>query len=159
MKIAFTSRPVPDHCDPATTLFRKGQSRNELVFVAPPDPKPVARLASLTILPYAEKAFPPGSNGENGRPFGRGRGKETLCQSLFWESEGTSKETERGRRNGNVIYWLGSSAAIVSLLVGMLYVWEFAPRRALGLDQPTRESSQIQGEITLGQTLQTVRTR
>jgi hypothetical protein len=41
----------------------------------------------------------------------------------------------------------------------MLYVWESAPRRALGLDQLPRESSQIQGEITLGQALQTLRTR
>jgi hypothetical protein len=161
MKIAFTPMPVPDHLNPATTLFRKVQSPSELVFVSPTDLKPVARLASLTIFPYGEKTFPLGLAGENGRRFGRGRGKATLCESLFWESEGTPKDAERERRNGKVIYWLGSSAAVASLLVGMLYLWESAPPRAVGFDQPglARESRQIQGEITIGQALQALRTR
>jgi hypothetical protein len=162
MKIAFTPMPVSDQLKPATTFFRKLQSRNnELLSVSPLDPKPVGRLASLTILPGGEKAFPLGLAGENGRRFGRCLGKKTLCEGLFWDSEGTSKEAEIERWNGKVIYWLGSSTAIVSLLVGMLYLWESAPPRAVGFDQPglARESRQIQGEITLGQALQALRTR
>src|ERR1700730_11429638 len=102
MKIAFAPMLVPDHLNPAATLFRKVQSRNELVLVAPTDPKPVARLASLTLFSHGEKALPLGLAGEHGRPFGRVRGKETLCPSLFWGSAGTSKEAERKRRSAKL---------------------------------------------------------
>src|ERR1700760_4252126 len=100
MKTAFTPMPLPDRLDPAMTFIGKIQSRNELVFVSPPNPKPVARPASLKILPYRKK----------GRRFARCWGKETLCLGLFWKSEGSPKEAEIERRNGKVIYWLSSSA-------------------------------------------------
>jgi hypothetical protein len=154
MKVAFTPMPVPDQLSPATTPLRKLPSCNhEIVFISPSDTEPVGRVASLTFLPCDEKAF------QLGRRFGSRLGEETLCESLFWESEGTSKEAEIERRNGKVIYWLGLSAAVVSLLVGMFYLWESTPRRAVGFDQLARESGQIQGEITLGQALQALRTR
>ena len=136
--------PVPDQLSPATTRLRKLPSCNHEI---------VGRLASLTFLPCDEKAF------QLGRRFGSRLGEETLCESLFRESEGTSREAELERRNGKVIYWLGSSAAVASLLVGMLYLWESTPRRAVGFDQLARESRQIQGEITLGQALQALRRR
>jgi hypothetical protein len=106
--------PVPDQLSPATTPLRKLPSCNhEIVFISPSDTEPVGRVASLTFLPCDEKAF------QLGRRFGSRLGEETLCESLFWGSEGTSKEAEIERRNGKVIFWLGLSAAVVSLLIGM----------------------------------------
>lgn len=156
MKIAFTPTPVSDHLNPATTPLRKPSSCHyEIVFISPSETEPAGRLVSLTFLPGDETAFP------LGRRFGSRWGEETLCENLLWESEATSKEAEIERRKGKAIDWLGSSAAVVSLLVGMLYLWEFAPPRKVGFDQPglARESRQIQGEITLGQALQALRTR
>jgi hypothetical protein len=89
MKVAFTPMPVPDQLSPATTPLRKLPSCNhEIVFISPSDTEPVDRVASLTFLPCDEKAF------QLGRRFGSRLGEETLCESLFWESEGTSKEAE-----------------------------------------------------------------
>ena len=68
-------------------------------------------------------------------------------------------EIERGHRKA--LCWLISLAALISLLVGILWLMESATPRKDGPDQLDlyAEGVQIQGEVTLGQALQALSVR
>ena len=77
------------------------------------------------------------------------------------EFEGTAKkaEIEQGRRKA--VYWLIALAALVSLLVGILWLMEPVTPRTAGPDQLglSAEDVQSQGEVTLGQAIQALSVR
>jgi hypothetical protein len=72
---------------------------------------------------------------------------------------GKEAEIERGHRIA--LFWLISLAALISLLVAILWLMESARARKAGPDQLDlyAEGVQIQGEVTLGRALQALSVR
>ena len=75
---------------------------------------------------------------------------------LSSESEGTAKEAEKEQGHRKAVYWLISLAALVSLLVGILWLVESATPQTAGTDQLSLAAGGVpsQGEVTFGQALQ-----
>lgn len=80
---------------------------------------------------------------------------------LSLEPEGTAKEAEIKQGHRKAVYWLISLAGLVSLLVGILCLMEFAPPRAADADQLRLAAGgePSQAKVTLGQAIQALSVR
>jgi hypothetical protein len=80
---------------------------------------------------------------------------------LSSESEGTAKEAEKEEGHRKAVYWLISLAALVSLLVGILWLMESATLQTAGTDRLGLAAGGVpsQTEVTFGQAVQALSVR
>ena len=77
------------------------------------------------------------------------------------ESEGTGKEAAIEQGNRKAVYWLLSLAALISLLVGVLFLMESVTPRTAGTDQrgPAAGGAPSHVEVTIGEAIQALSVR
>ena len=77
------------------------------------------------------------------------------------ESEGTAKGAEKEKGHRKAVYWLISLAAVISVLVGILYLMESATPRTAGTDQLdlAAEVAPSHVEVTIGEAIQALSVR
>ena len=77
------------------------------------------------------------------------------------ESEGTGKEAAIEQGHRKAVYWLISLAAVISVLVGILYLMESATPRTAGTDQLdlAAEVAPSHVEVTIGEAIQALSVR
>jgi hypothetical protein len=82
--------------------------------------------------------------------------EETLQRRLSFEREWPVEETELDHRHHKAACRLGSLVVVVSLLVGILYLMEFATPPMSGPDHPGLAAADVQsrGDVTLGRAFQ-----
>ena len=80
---------------------------------------------------------------------------------LSSESAGSAKEAEIAQGHRKAVYWLIALAALVSLLVGILWLMESATPQTASTDQLRLAAGgePSQGEVTLGQAIQALSVR
>ena len=80
---------------------------------------------------------------------------------LSSESEGSAQEAEIAQGHRKAVYWLIALAALVALLVGILWLMESATPQTAGTDQLRLAAGgePSQGEVTLGQAIQALSVR
>jgi hypothetical protein len=80
---------------------------------------------------------------------------------LSSESEGSAQEAEIAQGHRKAGYWLIALAALVSLLVGILWLMESATPQTASTDQLRLAAGgePSQGEVTLGQAIQALGVR
>ena len=86
-----------------------------------------------------------------------------LFEAGYWrlsESEGTGKEAAIEQGHGKAVYWL-ISAALMSLLVGILCLMESVTPRTADTDQLdlAAEGAPTQAEVTIGEAIQALGVR
>jgi hypothetical protein len=93
--------------------------------------------------------------------FAKRRQEEALQQRLSPESGEAANEAGIDHRHDKAVYWLGSLAVVVSLLLGILYLMESETPRTADSDQPglASEDTQSQSDITLGRAFQVLSSR